>query len=96
MITGLQQLERALAMRNKADGALEREHCAKLAEYLAEKWEAAAVKMRADGEFAYADQAKALDAAAFGLRTVAQGCRDGWDVNNLAVAKSLGRKAAKL
>ncbi len=67
----------------------ERERCADIAEGLAERWEASAAKLRAEHQVRFfwigkpyvspiADQdARTIDAAAHGLRTVASLIREG-------------------
>lgn len=72
------------------------ERCALLAEELAARWARSAARMRAEHTFKYGwfgrkravmpvyeRCAKDLDAAAHGLRTVARGCREGWDTRKL-------------
>ncbi len=77
----------AMERSHRAD---EVERCALLAEELAGRWERSAVKMREDGSYRglfggvgihpkWARCALDLEAAAHGLRTVARGCREGWD-----------------
>jgi hypothetical protein len=74
----------------------ESERCALLAEDLAGRWERSAAKARAEHTFKYGwfgrkravmprweKFATDLDAAAHGLRTVARGCREGWDTRKL-------------
>lgn len=82
-------IEAAIELAARKDEA---ERCALLCEELANRYEASAVKTRADGTYTngwpfhnkfvrprWEDAAKALDSAASGLRTVATGCRKGWD-----------------
>lgn len=72
---------------------VERERCARLAEELASRWEKSAVKMRDEGKYwggflwkrefvrpNWEKGAKDIEAAADGLRTVARGIREGWNV----------------
>lgn len=69
--------------------AAERERCARIADGLAEKWEASAAKIRQAGSTrffwigrpyvapAIENNAKSIEAAAHGLRTVARLIREG-------------------
>lgn len=74
----------------------EAERCALLNEDLAGRWERSAAKARAEHTFQHGwlgrrtsvmpvweKYATELEAAAHGLRTVARGCREGWDTRKL-------------